>query len=108
MVSEPLPARVLKAIALADHLDGAGIRSRRASLMDTSQWLMLACAAAVPEPSDETRALVISMLRTREAVRKQLACLRRRQRTRSNEAEPPKPAIARIHVIRAGEEGRRL
>lgn len=107
MVSEALPARVMKAITLADYLDGAGIRSRRAARMELTQWAMLAQAAAVHEPSDETRALTLSLLRTREDVRKQFACLRRRQRTRSTETGPAKPAIARIHVIKAGEEGRR-
>jgi hypothetical protein len=79
MLSEAFPARLMKAIRLADHLDGAGIRSRRALLMDTPQWAMLASAAAVRVPSGETRALAISMLRTREDVRKRLACLQRRR-----------------------------
>ena len=76
--SHELPARILKAITLADHLDAAGIRSRRAAAMDAQQWAMLATAAAVHLPSAETQALAVSMLQAREDVRKQLACLRRR------------------------------
>ena len=76
-------ARVLKAIALADHLDGAGIRSRRVGMMSEHEWELLSTAAAVPIPGDETRVLVISLLRTREEIRKRLSRLRRR-RTRPN------------------------
>src|SRR5258708_7701392 len=97
----------MKAVTLTNYLDGAGIRARRASLMDTAQWQMLAAAAAVPEPSAETRALVISMLRTREEVRKQLACLRRRQRTHSTEAGRAESTTASLHVVRAGWEEQR-
>ena len=94
MMSETFPARLVKAIKLADHLDGAGIRSHRASLMEPSQWAMLASAAAVELPSDKTRALVISMLQAREGVRKRLACLRRRHRS-------TELATAGLHVVRS-------
>jgi hypothetical protein len=47
-------------------------------MMNEHEWELLATAAAVPIPGDETRAMVLSMLRTREEIRKRLACVRRR------------------------------
>jgi hypothetical protein len=73
-------ARLVKALALADLLDGAGIKSRRAASMDSQQWEMLAAAAAVQPPSDETRSVAVTMLRAREGTRKRLASLRRRSK----------------------------
>jgi hypothetical protein len=78
--AEAFPARVMRAIVLADYLDGAGIRARRAATMDTQQWTMLSNAAAVRVPSEGTRVMVISILQAREQTRKQLAPMRRRRK----------------------------
>jgi hypothetical protein len=77
-------ARLVKALALADLLDGAGIRSRHAAAMDSDQWELLASAASVPPPSDETRTVAVTMLRARENTRKRLASLRRRKALLAN------------------------
>jgi hypothetical protein len=76
-------ARLIKAIALADLLDAARIRSRRAATMDANEWALLAVAARVNEPSLTTRQAVISMLEGRERARKALAGIRRSSRAQT-------------------------
>jgi len=74
MASKPYtpPARIWRALELADLLDAAGIASTSAETMDSGEWSVLAEAAGARRASLETRALTISLLRRREAVRRQL------------------------------------
>ena len=66
------PARIWRALALADLLDAAGIASISVEAMVSAEWTALATAAGVRAPSPDTRDLTISMLRNRENVRRKL------------------------------------
>jgi hypothetical protein len=83
-------ARIVKALALADLLDAAGIGASDAATMHPGEWRLLAQAAQSHRPpSEQTRELVLEFLRRREAARTALAC-----------------ATRTVHFIRAGQAGR--
>jgi hypothetical protein len=63
------PQRILKALALTDTLDAAGIAATDAENMNGQEWRMLANAARTRVPSERTRELVINFLRRREVTR---------------------------------------
>jgi len=65
-------ARLEKALALADVLDGAQIGSRAAAGMNEEQWHQVASACRVILPSPETQKKTIEMLQAREAVRERM------------------------------------
>jgi hypothetical protein len=61
--------------------------------MDGAQWEMLASAAQVRVPSDDTRVLALSMLRAREDARRRLASLRRRKAASTLQAHEHAPNV---------------
>jgi hypothetical protein len=63
------PARIQKALALADLLDAAQIESRAVEVMADLEWRLLAQAARTRKPSGTTREMVLGLLRNREAAR---------------------------------------
>jgi len=80
-------ARIWRALALADLLDAAGIASFSAEAMDALEWQALAKAASARQPSPETRALTIFLLRRRETVRRQLQLILNRSSHETATAE---------------------
>jgi len=67
-------ARIVRAIALADLLDAAGISASDAGTMHPPEWRLVARAAGTNRiPSEQTRELVAMLLQRREAARALLA-----------------------------------
>jgi hypothetical protein len=87
------PARIWRALQLADILDASGIDSGSAMAMDDTQWGMLATAAGCRTPSLMTRNLIIEFLRNREDVRSMLE-----RRTYATN-EPPAPTGRQVIQI---------
>lgn len=68
-VFEP-SARILRALAMADLLDAAGISSADVASLHPAEWRMAVEAAQSNRvPSEQTRALVVDLLRRPEAAR---------------------------------------
>ena len=63
------PARIIRALTLADLLDAAGIAASDAATMHPAEWRMLAQAGRTPIPSQTTREMVVTLLSRRESVR---------------------------------------
>jgi hypothetical protein len=73
------PARIVRALTLADLLDAAGISAADAATFHPREWRMLAKAASSTRiPSEQTRGLVVDLdfLRRREAIRAMFASSR--------------------------------
>ena len=66
-------AGMVKALELADLLDAAQIESSDAAAMAEAEWKLLAAAARTTKPTSATRAMVLTFLIHREAVRAALA-----------------------------------
>jgi hypothetical protein len=66
-------AREKKATALADLLTAGGFPSHKVAAFEDGQRRMAANAARVKMPSEETWALVVKLMRQREAAGRELA-----------------------------------
>lgn len=64
-----LSARVTKAAKIADHLDAVEVTAEQMEAGNELTWMYAAQLADVNEPSEETRKLVLQMLRSRAAAR---------------------------------------
>jgi hypothetical protein len=66
-------ARQVKAGPLADVLDALHITSAQGSKLSPTQWRCFAEIAMVRVPSDDTKRIVLDILRTREHIRERVA-----------------------------------
>lgn len=64
-----LSARITKATKIADHLDAVEVTAEQMEAGNELTWMYAAQLADVHEPSEETRKLVLQMLRSRAAAR---------------------------------------
>lgn len=86
------PVRIWRALAFADLLDAAGIASMSVETMNAEEWASLAIAAGIRAPGPETRDLTLSMLRSREDLRRQLNPLIPNRREHADETQATKSA----------------
>jgi hypothetical protein len=65
-------SRFVKALALADIADAAGLTPADTALLDEREWDLLAAAARTKKPSPQTQRLTILMLQSRTEARRAL------------------------------------